>query len=239
MVITTGKLGIIEAIDRTTGEWLWAHETVPQNVVSEILPDGTKVINQDSVPRIGQTTVNCPADPGGRGWPATAYSPDTGNIYLPLNEFCSNTTPQPLDPGQVYTGGGRATFARVPVPDSDGNIGRIDAVNVETQEQVWTHRQRSPVTSAILPTGGGLVFAGTWDRFFRAFNDETGEVLWEIRTNNAVNSFPVSYEVDGRQYISVAVGNGSSLARAWATLTPELLNPDGGSVLWVFALPEG
>jgi alcohol dehydrogenase (cytochrome c) len=238
LLVTTGKLGIIEAIDATTGKWKWAHETVPQNVVAAIdETTGEKTINQDSVPHIGQTTVNCPADPGGRGWPATAYSPKTDAIYLPLNEFCSNTTPQPVDVGQVYTGGGRATFDRVPVPNSDGNIGRIDAVKVADQTQVWSHRQRSPVTSAMLPTGGGLVFAGSWDRWFRAFDDTTGDVLWEVRTNNAVNSFPISYSVDGKQYIAVAVGNGSSLARSWATLTPELQNPEGGSALWVFSLP--
>src|SRR6476620_11770789 len=102
-LVTTGKLGIIEAIDRTNGEWLWHKETIPQNVVTSIDPKtGEKTINQASVPHIGQTTVNCPADPGGRGWPATAYNPNTGTLYLPLNEYCSNTTPSPLDPGQAY-----------------------------------------------------------------------------------------------------------------------------------------
>ena len=109
--------------------------------------------------------MNCPADPGGRGWPATAYSPKTQALYLPLNEFCSNTTPQPLDPGQAYTGGGRAIFARIPVPDSDGNIGRVDAVKL-TDRTTGSGRTapRPPQTSAMLPTGGGLVFGGAWDR---------------------------------------------------------------------------
>jgi alcohol dehydrogenase (cytochrome c) len=238
-LVTTGKLGIIEATDRTNGDWLWGHETVPQNVVASIDPQtGAKTINEEAIPHIGETTVNCPADPGGRGWPATAYSPLTGALYLPLNEFCSNTTPTPLDPGQAYTGGGRAVFARTPVPGSDGNIGRIDAISLADQSTLWSHRQRSPAVSAVLPTGGGLVFAGSWDRWFRAFDDTTGDVLWEIRTNNAINSFPISYAVDGKQYVAVATGNGSSLARALASLTPELVNPDGGSALWVFALPE-
>jgi len=75
-VVTTGKLGIIEALDRTNGQWLWHKETVPQNVVAAIDPKtGEKTINVAAIPHIGQTTVNCPADPGGRGWPATAYSP--------------------------------------------------------------------------------------------------------------------------------------------------------------------
>jgi alcohol dehydrogenase (cytochrome c) len=238
-VVTTGKLGIIEALDRTNGQWLWHRETVPQNVVAAIDPKtGEKTINVAAIPHIGQTTVNCPADPGGRGWPATAYSPKTGILYMPLNEYCSNTTPTPLDPGQAYTGGGRAIFARVPVPNSDGNIGRVDAIKLADRSQAWSYRVRAPETSAVLPTGGGLVFNGAWDRYFRAFDDTTGEVKWQMRLNNVVNSFPITYTVNGKQYVAVAVGSGSSQSKALATLTPEIQNPDGGSVLWVFALPN-
>ncbi|WP_197410809.1 pyrroloquinoline quinone-dependent dehydrogenase [Devosia epidermidihirudinis] len=239
LLVTAGKLGIVEVIDRNNGDWVWGVETVPQNVVSAIDPvTGEKTINPDAIPRIGETTVNCPADPGGRGWPATAYSPRTQNLYLPLAEFCSNTTPQPLDAGQIYTGGGRATFARIPVEGSDGNIGRIDAVNLADRSTSWSYRQRAPITSALLPTAGGLVFGGSWDRNFYAFDDETGDILWQIRTNNVVNAFPISYEVDGKQYVAVAVGRGSSQANTLASLTPEIQNPVAGSVLWVFALPD-
>ena len=238
-VVTTGKLGIIEALDRTNGAWLWHKETIPQNVVAAIDPKtGEKTINVAAIPHIGQTTVNCPADPGGRGWPATAYSPKTGILYMPLNEYCSNTTPSPLDPGQAYTGGGRAIFARVPVPNSDGNIGRVDAVKLADRTQVWSHRQRAPETGAVLPTGGGLVFSGSWDRVFRAFDDATGATLWQMRLSNVINAFPISYSVNGKQYVAVAVGAGSSHSKALATLTPEIQNPDAGSVLWVFALPD-
>ena len=238
-VVTTGKLGIIEAIDRTNGEWLWGKETVPQNVVASIDPKtGEKTLNPAAMPHIGRTTVNCPADPGGRGWPATAYSPRTGILYMPLNEYCANTTPQPLDPGQAYTGGGRAEFRRGPVPNSDGNFGRVDAIRLADQTTVWSTRGRAPQTSAVLPTGGGLVFAGDLNRYFKAFDETTGNVLWQVRTSNAVNSFPISYSVNGKQYIAVATGSGSGLLRSLGTLTPEIKNPDGGSTLWVFALPN-
>jgi len=89
----------------------------------------------------------------------------------------------------------------------------------------------------VLPTGGGLVFSGDIDRYFKAIDDATGKVLWQIRTNNMVNAFPITYSVNGKQYVAVAVGSGSSESKALATLTPEIRNPDGGSVLWVFALP--
>ena len=102
----------------------------------------------------------------------------TEALYLPTVEFCSNTTVNPLDPGKIYTGGGLQTYARVPVPDSDGNIGQVRAVKLTDQTEMWQYRQYAPVTTSTLPTGGGVVFVGTLDRKLLAFDDETGEVLW-------------------------------------------------------------
>jgi alcohol dehydrogenase (cytochrome c) len=237
-VVTSGKLGIVEALDRTNGQWLWHKETVPQNVVAAIdSKTGEKTINVATIPHIGQTTMNCPSSPGGRGWPATAYNPRSGTLFMPLNELCANTTPSPLDPGQAYTGGGRAIFARVKMPNSDGNIGRIDAINLTDRSQTWSYRQRVPNTSAVLPTGGGLVFSGDIDRYFKALDDATGKVLWQIRTNNIVDSFPITYSVNRKQYIAVTTGKGSGLASGLSTLVPDVRSPEG-SMLWVFALPE-
>jgi len=237
-IVAVGKLGIVEAIDRRNGDWLWAVETVYQNVVESIDPvTGEKTINMDSFPHIGETTVNCPADPGARTWAATAYSPLTNALYLPMQEFCSDTTPNPLGEGEVYTGGGRATFARRPIPGSDGNMGRVDAINLGDQSEMWSHRMR-PANggSAALTTGGGLVFTGNLGRYFMAFDDTTGEKLWETRLSNLPNGYPISYAVDGEQYIAVPVGHGSGPSTAFAVLTPEIRNPAGGSALYVFKL---
>ncbi len=240
MVVTTGKLGIIEALDRTTGEWLWGIETVPQNVVQSIDQEtGEKTINPEVIPHIGETTFNCPADPGGRAWQSTAYSPRTKALYMPTVEFCSNTTPNPLDPGQIYTGGGMATFARVPTPDSDGNIGQVRAINLTDQTEMWQYRQHAPVTSSTLPTGGGIVFVGTLDRKLLAFDDETGDLLWTSPTlSNSLESFPVTYEADGKQYVAIVANFASGLGRL-ASLTPEIKLPqDNPAMLYVFALPD-
>ena len=240
MVVTSGKIGIVEALDRTTGEWLWAKETVPQNVVLSIDQEtGEKTINPEVIPHIGQTTFNCPADPGGRAWQATAYSPRTQALYMPTVEFCSNTTPQPLDPGEIYTGGGRATFARVPVPDGDGNIGQVRAIDMTDQSDMWMYRQHPPITSSTLPTGGGLVFVGSLDRKFMAFDDETGEMLWSSgKLSNSLESFPITYEADGKQYVAITANFASGLGRL-ASLTPEVKLPqDNPATLYVFALPD-
>jgi alcohol dehydrogenase (cytochrome c) len=239
-VVTVGKTGIIESIDRTTAEWLWHRETVPQNVVLSIDPaTGAKTINPEAIPRIGETTFNCPADPGGKAWQAVSYSPRTQTMYLPLAEFCSNTTPQPLDQGERYTGGGRATFARVKVPDGDGKVGRVDAVRLTDLSTLWSYRQRPPITSSTLPTAGGVVFAGSLDRHFLAFDDETGDILWRSpKLSNSLESFPITYTSGGKQYVAITANFASGLGRL-ASLTPEVKLPTNNPItLFVFALPD-
>src|SRR5258707_2877207 len=139
-----------------------------------------------------------------------------------------------MDPGKAYTGGGRAIYARVPVPNSDGNVGSVEAIKLADRSQVWTVRTRAPQTGAVLPTGGGVVFGGSWDRWFRAYDDATGKVLWETRVNNALNSFPITYSVNDKQYVAVVAGNGSSHAKSLATLTPASKNPDDGALLSLY-----
>lgn len=240
MTVTVGKTGIIEAIDRTNGEWLWHVETAPQNVVLSIDPvTGAKEINPEVIPVIGESTFNCPADPGAKAWQATAYSPRTQTLYLPTVEFCSNTTVNTLDPGEIYTGGGRQTYSRVEHPDGDGNIGQVRAINMLDGSETWIYRQRPPITSSTLPTAGGVVFVGSLDRKFMAFDDETGEKLWESgKLSNSLESFPVSYEADGKQYVAITANFASGLGRL-ASLTPEVRLPANDPItLYVFALPD-
>src|SRR5690606_27995114 len=148
-------------------------------------------------------------------------------------------TPNPLGEGEVYEGGGRATFSRRAVPGTDGNFGIVKAVDLGGPSELWEHRMR-PANggSAALATGGGLVFTGNLARHFMAFDDTTGEVLWETRLSSLPNGYPISYEVDGTQYIAVPVGNGSGPAGSFAPLTPEIVNPPGGSALFVFRLRD-
>jgi alcohol dehydrogenase (cytochrome c) len=238
-IVTSGKLGILEVIDRTNGQWLWHKEMLPQNVVAAIDPkSGDKTINAAIMPHLGQPATTCPSNPGARGWPASAFNPNSELLYVPLNEFCATITPLPLNPGQAYSGGGRATFKYIATPGSDGNIGRVDAIRLADRATVWSYRQRAPSTSAVLPTGGGVVFAGDLGRYFKAFDDSTGKVLWQIRTNNVINSFPISYSVNGKQYVAVATGGGSDILRSMTQLAAEIKYPESGSMLWVFALPD-
>ena len=91
----------------------------------------------------------------------------------------------------------------------------------------------------MLATAGELVFAAAFDRGFRAYDARDGRQLWETRLNDVSSSSPISYAVDGKQYVAIVVGEGGFHARSFAPLVPEFRSPPNrGATLWVFALPD-
>jgi alcohol dehydrogenase (cytochrome c) len=129
-------------------------------------------------------------------------------------------------------------FTIRPRLDSDGKYGRFEAINLETRKVVWTDRQRAPQTTGALATAGGVVFDGSLDRYIRAYDDADGKLLWETRLNDVPSSCPITYSVNGKQYVAVVVGNGGPHSITWPPLVPDIKNPPGGGAeLWVFELP--
>ncbi len=115
------------------------------------------------------------------------------------------------------------------------HLGAVHAISAETGATTWLHEQRA-ATLSLVATGGGLVFGGDANGRFRAFDDTTGAVLWEINLGSPVSGFPISDAVDGRQYVAVSTG-GAATTPSFLQLTPEL-RPSNGNNLFVFALPE-
>ena len=91
--------------------------------------------------------------------------------------------------------------------------------------RVWTARDRAPQTTGVLATAGGIVVAGAFDRYIRAYDDATGKVLWETRLNDVSSSSPITYSVGGKQYVAVVTGQGGFHAASYAVLVPELVEP--------------
>jgi len=117
-------------------------------------------------------------------------------------------------------------------------IGRLDAVDMQSGKTLWSARQRASVTGAALATAGGLVFVGDADRWFKAYDDRTGALLWQMRLNDAITSYPISYAVDGKQYVAILAGTGGPRIPNLRALTPEINTPrGGGAVMWVFEVP--
>ena len=228
-----GKTGVVYTLDRATGEFLWATPTITQNVISGI--DGATGQVTENAELVfsarGQTVLACPHASGGKDWEAGAYSPLTNTMYMPLRNVCSQmramVEPDEQDEARrLYAIAWRPEIA----PGTD-QVGAVHAISAETGEIVWQHEQRA-ATMALAATGGGLVFGGDVNGRFRAFDHETGEILWEINLGSPVSGFPITYAVDGRQYVAISTGYGRFLE-----LTPEL-SPSFGNNLFVFALPE-
>jgi alcohol dehydrogenase (cytochrome c) len=211
-VITVGKPGIFEALDAATGKFLFALDPGAQNDLTSVDPvTGARVTRAEPAPD-GQK--NCPTGMGIRSFPAGAYSPLTNLYYMPIDDYCMGKT------GDTPS--------------------RFLALDVNTQKLVWDIRGRVPVSSAVLTTAGGLVFAATPDRYFRAFDDRDGKVLWESpRLNDIPNAFPITYMVDGKQYIAMPAGDPGLQGNFVLSAAPELgaVRGSKSSVLWVWELP--
>ena len=238
-----GKTGVVYTLDRETGEFLWATPTVSQNVINDI--DGaTGAVTENAevtFTALGQEVLACPTWAGGKDWEAGAYSPLTNTMYMPLRNTCARmlaTDDVRSERARALTAGGQggleiyALAARHQITPGEDQLGTIHAVSAETGRTAWLHEQRA-ATMSVMATGGGLVFGGDLNGRFRALDQETGELLWEINLGSPVVGFPITYAVDGRQYVAVNTGAGGGLN---LRLTPEL-RPSVGSILFVFALP--
>ncbi len=224
-----GKTGIVYTLDRETGEFLWARPTIRQNVISTIDGDGKVTENNEVVFReLGQKAYVCPTFIGGKDWQAGAYSPLTNAMYVPMRNSCALMTATRAGRLAIY-----ALDAEHQIAPGTDLSGSIHAVSAETGRSLWTYEQRAGLMSLFV-TGGGLVFVGDGNGRFRALDQETGESLWEINLGSPVTGFPITYGVDGRQY--VVASTGSTSAALSAGLTPEL-RPSSGNNLFVFALP--
>lgn len=229
-----GKPGVVWALDAATGDFLWARPTIRQNVLL-----GVDAAKRKGIPNaelklrsVGDELFVCPGLTGGINWQSPAYSPQTNAIYAPVNNVCMEYTLLEVNPqpGQHH----RSARYRFQIdPEADGNVGKFTAVDVRTGKIKWQRQQRAGFGGSVLTTGGGLVFASDDARRFRAFDSETGDVLWEQILNSTAGGFPVSYMVDGVQYVAIGAGGGQN----YRYLTPELLQPPEGNILFVFRLP--
>ena len=241
VVMNAGKMAILDALDAATGEYLFSVDSGTQNVITSIDPKtGAKRINLEKWPDPKRPAVICPAVSGARSWPPTSYSRQTALLYLPLTEWCHLFGP---DGFKLLTSG--VGLLPAPHPDSaDGMMGRLQAMDVSGRKLAWVHHQRAPLSTSVLATAGGVVFAGDLDPSLKAFDDSTGKQLWQATLDDLPSSSVITYTVGSAQYVAVVVGlrnnhinDLSGTYNAFRKNRGDTSGPPlrGGAAIWVFA----
>jgi alcohol dehydrogenase (cytochrome c) len=238
LVVTGGKTALFDAVDAATGQYVFSADLGFQNLVTAIdAKTGEKTVNPAVQPQANQPKLICPNSFGARNWPATAINPETYILYTGILENCADFIYTPRGADQTAKGGLDVRFVPKLPLNHDGNFGRLAAIDLQKKRVLWTYRQRIPLASSALATGGGLLFAGDVDRYFSAFDQSTGKVLWRTRLNAAPESTPITYSVDNKQYIAIVTGSGSPFGSASRAFVPEVTAPAAGVTVEVVELP--
>ncbi len=244
IVVNVGEGGGMWALDKVTGDFLWAtpfpndHENF---LISDIDVDtGATVINRELIASgPGDHNIICFFNTRSY-WPS-AYSPQTNSLYVPYIKNCLNMTARtPATETMPAMPESRIGITAPGVPPEELN--GLAKVNMETGEITQWPTGEVPTNSSILTTAGGLVFWGDINRRFRAVDAENGEVLWETIVGGPISTSNITYAVNGRQYVAVITGNNLSHPGInTGTMGPLRLNIDNSPTsngLYVFALPE-
>ncbi|HEX2092693.1 MAG TPA: PQQ-dependent dehydrogenase, methanol/ethanol family [Longimicrobiaceae bacterium] len=219
------KNGYFFVLDRTDGR-LVRVTRFARATWGEIDP-GTGAVTPRLMPTPEGVDI-CPGPAGAKEWPHAAYNPGTGLLYTPVVEACARFKrgPTVYREGLFYLGG----EADVRPHEQWGEVKAFDPA---TGRQVWQWRAEHPIVASLLTTAGGLVFVGEPSGEFHALHARTGEVLWTHQTGNGIHSNPVTYSVQGKQYVAVPTGWGG-----WVEgFAPEMFGAPRGTALHVFALP--
>ena len=206
MIVHVSRNGHVYAMDRETGDFLWAGEYTRVNWA--LRDESGKPVLKEELYNPASTVV-FPGIFGGKNWPPASYSPDTHMLYIPTTEWGTTFIRREGEgrPGTMYLGG-------IPRFEPSGT-GYLVAFNMLTGEIEWQEETPGNFNWAgTLTTGGGLVFSGAADGYLRAYNDETGEVLWEFQTGSGLYAPPTSFTIDGEQYIGIASGTRDPVTRA-------------------------
>ena len=190
-------------LDRGSGEFLVGKPFARQNWAKGLDDEGRPIRTPNTLPTLEGTTV-APTAGGGTNWWSPAYSPRTGWLYV--NAFDGEGTffirDEEYVEGDRYTGGGVQS-----ADDMDNYMSAIRALDPATGDLQWEFEMKPRARAGVLATAGNLVFSATVDGYFFALDATTGEELWHIPLGGPVNASPMSFAVDGEQYVTMTIGN--------------------------------
>lgn len=183
----------------------------------------------------GEVIFASPSFLGGKNWMPMAFSQKTGNFYVPSNEWGMDIWNEPITykKGAAYLGAGFTIK-----PNYEDHIGSLKAIDPDTGEIKWEFKNDAPLWGGVMTTAGGLVFTGTPEGKFIAFDDETGEELWSFQTGSGIVGQPVTWEQDGEQYVSIVSGWGGAVPLWGGEVAKKVNYLNQGGMVWTFKLPK-
>ena len=233
--------GYFYVLDRTNGKLMNATPFVMQPTwASSIdIKTGRPVYDPANRPGApagtekGKVVFTTPSFLGGKNWMPMAYSPETELFYVPSNDWGMDIWNEPIayKKGAAYLGAG---FTIKPI--AEDHIGALRAMDPKTGKIVWEYKNKAPLWGGVLTTGGDLVFTGTPEGYLKAFNAKTGQELWKFNTGSGVVGSPVTWEMDGEQYIAVMSGWGGAVPLWGGEVAKTFKDISQGGSLWVFKM---
>lgn len=207
VVMNIGKMGILDALDAKTGAYLFSIDAGGQNVITGIDPrTGAKTTDPAKWPDKTKSTQICPNATGVRNWPSTTVNPKTGQLFLPVTRWCLTFGP-PERPGfTLLSSGVGFTPSDHPEAAASGRMGGLQAMDLKGRRNGWRQDLAAPISTSVLATAGGVIFAGDLDPALAAYDDRDGRVLWRAPLDNWPSANVVTYAVGGTQYVAVVTG---------------------------------
>jgi PQQ-dependent dehydrogenase (methanol/ethanol family) len=236
VALKADRNGFFYVLNRDTGKLISAEKFVPTNWATKI-DSVTGLPVEDPEKRSGpeHPVKNvCPNLIGGKNWQPMSFSPKTGFVYIPANNVCQDLTDLKgveYRKGVFYLG---KEFPALPGPG--GYLGDIEAWDPIAQKAIWHNKEPLPFNGGTLATGGDLVFYGNLFGYFKAVDAKTGAELWKTQLGTGIGAGPITYSIDGKQYVAVVAGRTVSLPAFLGDIGKQMTEatPEGGT-LYVFS----
>ncbi|MNF47244.1 Quinoprotein ethanol dehydrogenase precursor [compost metagenome] len=240
---TADRNGFFYVLDRTNGKFIRGFPFVDEVTWAKGLDkDGRPIYDDAKRPgapaadgKHGSSVFVAPSFLGGKNWMPMAYSQDTGLFYVPSNEWGMDMWNENIayKKGAAYLGAG---FTIKPL--NEDYIGVLRAIDPKSGKEVWRYKNYAPLWGGVLATKGNLVFTGNPEGYLMAFDAKSGKKLYEFNTGSGVIGSPITWEMDGEQYVSVLSGWGGAVPLWGGEVAKRIKDLNQGGMLWTFKLPK-